>query len=72
MMKRVLQFAALTLALAILSTTSHAAEATGTTGVTLYEVSERVTFDQVQAAARSTCLLPFFTGYPSARSRAAS
>jgi hypothetical protein len=62
MMKRVLRFAAsLTLALPILSTTSHAAdrdEATGATGVTLYEVSERVTFDEVQGVVLRNAVSP--------------
>jgi hypothetical protein len=51
MAKRFLRLATLALTLLALSPTSHAADrddATGTTGVTLYEVSERVSFDQVQ------------------------
>jgi len=51
MAKRVLRCAALVLTLLALATTTRAAdrdEATGDTGVTLYEVSERVTFDQVE------------------------
>jgi hypothetical protein len=51
MAKQALRFVGFTLTLLVLSATSYAGdrdEATGTTGVTLYEVSERVTFDEVQ------------------------
>jgi hypothetical protein len=51
MTKRVLRFVGFTLTLLILSATADAEdrdEATGATGVTLYEISERVTFDQAQ------------------------
>ncbi|HEY7541904.1 MAG TPA: hypothetical protein VIF11_17300 [Methylomirabilota bacterium] len=50
MATRFLRLGALALTLVALSATSQAADrdaATGTTGVTLYEVSERVSFDQV-------------------------
>jgi hypothetical protein len=46
-----LRFVGFTLTLLIISATAYAEdrdEATGATGVTLYEISERVTFDQVQ------------------------
>ncbi len=51
MTKRALWFVGFTLMLVVLSATAYAEdrdEATGATGVTLYEISERVTFDQAQ------------------------
>ncbi len=51
MRTRALRFVGFTLTLLVLSATSYAGdrdEATGTTGVALYEVSERVTFDEEQ------------------------
>jgi len=51
MANRALRFVGFTLTLLVLSATAYAAdrdEATGATGVTLYEISERVTFDQAQ------------------------
>src|SRR5215468_4585947 len=50
-MKRAFRFAGFAAALLLLSAAAHAGdrdEATGATGVTLYEVSERVTFDEVE------------------------
>ena len=51
MTTRALRFVGFTLTLLVLSATAYAEnrdEATGATGVTLYEISERVTFDQAQ------------------------
>src|SRR2546428_3141045 len=51
MTTRALRFVGFTLTLLVLSATAYAEdrdEATGPTGVTLYEISERVTFDQAQ------------------------
>jgi hypothetical protein len=52
MMKRLLRVCGVASTLLVLTAASDAAErdeATGTTGVTLYEISERVTFDEVRA-----------------------
>jgi len=51
MTTRALRFVGFSLTLLVLSATAYAEdrdEATGTSGVTLYEISERVTFDQTQ------------------------
>jgi hypothetical protein len=51
MAKQALRFVGFTLTLLVFSATAYAEdrdEATGATGVTLYEISERVTFDQAQ------------------------
>jgi hypothetical protein len=51
MSTRALRFVGFTLKLLVISATAYAEdrdEATGATGVTLYEISERVTFDQAQ------------------------
>ena len=61
MTKRALRFVGLTLTLLVLSVTADAEdrdEATGTTGVTLYEISERVTFDQVQGVVLRNATSP--------------
>jgi len=50
-----------TLTLLVLSATAYAEdrdEATGATGVTLYEISERVTFDQAQGVILRSATSP--------------
>jgi hypothetical protein len=61
MATRFLRLGTLALTLLALSATSQAADrddATGTTGVTLYEVSERVSFDQVQGVVLRNATSP--------------
>ncbi len=61
MTTRALRFVGFTLTLLVLSATAYAEdrdEATGATGVTLYEISERVTFDQAQGVILRSATSP--------------